>query len=278
MQLFRLYTLTALLLSLLCINLQGQTMPDFPGAKAAGVGAANVTISNAWAVQNNIGALAFIEAPQLAFGFNTRLQLQELTTFGALAAYPLSNGAVGASFSRYGTGPYSIQDYGLGYSHKISYISLGIKVSYLQQSIEQVGSQGSAVLEAGGKAELLPGLHFAAYAYNLSQSRFTRRNEERIPTLLKAGLSYLPTNKLRLHVQTAKNIDYPARFSAGIEYALIPQLQLRSGIQTQPLDASFGLGIRLRRVLFDYAFSHQTDLGVQHHLSVGYLLQKEKQP
>lgn len=253
-------------------------MPDLGGAKAAGVGAATVTFSNAWAVQNNIGALAFIEAPQLAFGFNTRLHLQELTTFGALAVYPLQNGALGASFSRYGTGPYSIQAAGFGYSHKISYISLGIKLSYLQQSIEQFGSHSSFVLEAGGKAALLPQLFFAAHAYNLSLSRFSSRTEERIPTLLKAGLSYLPTDKLRLHVQSFKDIDFKSRFSAGLEYALIQQLQLRTGIQTRPLTSSFGLGIQLKSVLFDYAFRHQSFLGVQHHLSIGYLLHKKKEP
>ena len=265
-----------LLLLLLPACLLGQAVPDFPGARAAGLGRADVTLSNAWAFQNNIGALAFIEEPQLAFGFNTRLQLPELNTFGALAVWPLPQAAIGASFSRYGSGPYSVQAAGIGYSHKISYISLGIKLSYLQRSIEQLGSNGSLVLEAGGKAELLPRLHFAAHAYNLIQSRFSQKSEEWIPTLLKAGLSYLPTDKIQFYFQTFKDIDFPARFSAGIEYAVIPQLQLRSGIQTRPLEASFGLGIRLKKVTFDYAFRHHPFLGVNHYLSIGYLLPKGK--
>lgn len=268
-----------LLLLLLPGLLQGQTYPDFPGAKSAGLGHANVSLSNVWSVQNNIGALAFVEEPQLAFGFHTRLQLQELNTFGALAVWPLpQQGVLGASFSRYGTGLYSVQAAGLGYSHKISYISLGVKFSYLQRSIERVGSHGSMVLEAGGKAELLPQLHFAAHAYNLSQSRFSSISEERIPTLLKVGLTYLPTDKLQFHIQTFKDIEYPARLSAGIAYKVIPALQVRSGIQTKPLNASFGLGLEIRRILFDYAFQHQPVLGVQHFLSIGYKLQKGKKP
>lgn len=242
------------------------------------MGHAQVTLSDAWAVQNNIGALAFVEEPQLAFGFHTRLQLPELNTFGALLAWPLPSATLGASFSRYGTGPYSLQRVGLGYSHRISYLSLGLKVNYLQQSIEHIGSHSSLVLEAGGKAELSPQLHFAAHAYNLSQSRFSRNSEERIPTLLKAGLSYLPTDKLQLHVQTFKDIEYPARFSAGIAYALIPEVAIRSGLQTRPLQASFGLGLLLRKVLFDYAFQQQSSLGVKHQLSIGYRLQQKKVP
>ncbi len=259
-------------------EMQGQTFPNLTGAKAAGLANANVTLSDVWAIQNNIGALAFINEPQLAFGFHTRLQLPELNTFGALAAWPLQAAAAGFSFSRYGTGPYSIQSAGLGYSHKIAYLSLGIKVSYLQRSIEKLGSQGSLVLEAGGKAELWPKLHFAAHAYNLSQSRFSRQSEEHVPTLLKAGISYLPTEELQLHIQTFKDIDYPARFSAGIAYAVISQLQLRSGIQTGPIQASFGFGLKLRKVLFDYAFQHQNPLGTRHHLTIGYRLQKKTKP
>lgn len=266
------------LLLLLPGGLQAQTFPAFSGARAAGLGHAQVTLSDTWAVQNNIGALAFVEEPQLAFGFHTRLQLPELNTFGALLAWPLQSAALGVSFSRYGTGPYSLQSVGFGYSHRISYLSLGMKACYLQQSIEHVGSHGSLVLEAGGKAELNPQLHFAAHAYNLSQSRFSRHSEERIPILLKAGLSYLPTAKLQLHVQTFKDIEYPARFSAGIAYALIPQLVVRSGIQTRPLQPAFGLGFHLRRVLFDYAFQQQSQVGVKHQLSIGYRLQQKEVP
>lgn len=267
-----------MLLLLLPNLLQGQGFPDFPGAKSAGLGHTNVSLSNVWSVQNNIGALGFVEEPQLAFGFHTRLHLQELNTFGALAVVPLPKGACGASISRYGTGPYSLQGAGVGYSHKISYISLGVKFSYLQRSIEHLGSQGAMVLEAGGKAELLPQLHFAAHGYNLSQSRFSTQNEERIPTLLKAGLTFLPTDKLQLFLQTFKDIEYPARFSAALAYLLVPELQLRTGLQTQPLNVSFGLGFELRRILFDYAFQQQPALGVQHFLSIGYKLKKRKQP
>lgn len=211
-----------------------------------------------------------MEKPAVAFGYNTRFHLKELTTFGCISAMPFKQGVMAASFSRFGTGAYSIQELGLGYSHQISYMSLGIKANYLQQSIEGVGSQGAFVLEAGGKAELLPKLHFAAHAYNLSQSRMNRHSKEYIPLILKAGLAYLPLDNVRLLLQTLKELDHPSRFCAGLEYGIIETFHLRSGLMTRPAEASFGLGFSPQNFSFDYAFRHLHSIGASHHISIGY--------
>lgn len=260
--------MTTLLLSSLVAH--AQFTPELPGSAAAALGNAAVTLENIWAVQNNIGALAPLENPTLAFGYNTRFHLQELTTFGCLGALPVKQGVFAASFSRFGTGAYSIQEAGLGYSHQIGYMSLGLKANYLQQSIEGVGSQGAFVLEAGGKAALLPKLHFAAHAYNLSQSRMNRHSKEYIPLILKAGLAYLPVDNIQLLLQTLKDLDHPSRFSAGLEYGIIETLHLRTGIMTRPAEASFGLGFSPGNFVFDYAFRHQHTIGASHHISFAY--------
>lgn len=258
------------------IIIQAQAIPELPGAAAAGLGNTSVTIGNAWAVQNNIGALAEVEETTLAFGYNTRFHLQELTTFGCMAALPLQNGVAAISFIRFGTGAYSLQEIGLGYSHQISYMSLGLKASYLQQGIEGVGSQGTFVLEAGGKARIIPKLHFAAHAYNLSQSSMSRHSEDYVPVLLKAGLAYLPDDDIQLLIQTLKDLDHPPRFSAGLEYGIIESLHLRTGFMTNPALASFGLGFSPGNFVFDYAFWHQNTIGASHHISISYSFAQEK--
>lgn len=270
--------LPIILTTLLLISLvaQAQFTPELPGSAAAALGNSSVTLGNVWAIQNNIGALAPLENPTLAFGYNTRFHLQELTTFGCIAALPVKEGVFAASFSRFGTGAYSLQEIGLGYSHQIGFMSVGLKANYLQQSIEGVGSQGAFVLEAGGKAQLLPGLHFAAHAYNLSQSRISRHSEEYIPLILKAGLAYLPLDNIQLLLQTLKELDHPSRFSAGLEYGIIETLHLRTGFMTRPAEATFGLGFSPRNFIFDYAFRHQNTIGGSHHISIGYSLTRTK--
>lgn len=253
------------------VELFGQMPPELNGARAAATGMAAVTITDIWAIQNNIGALAGLEVPVIAFSYNTRLQLQELTTFGALAGIPLKHGVAAVSFSRFGTGAYRIQTAGIGYSHKINIFSLGVKLSYLQQSIEGYASSGTLITEAGGKAELFPNLYFAAHAYNLSQSSFSYGGESRlIPVILKAGFIYLPSDKISLLIQTFKDVNFPASFSAGIDYQIIKSLSLRTGISTAPVTGSFGLEFRLHRFSFGYAFRQHNHLGALHHISTSF--------
>lgn len=256
----------------------GQQLPAINGARAAALGLASATLSDVWAVQNNIGALAGFERTAAGFTYNTRLNLPELTTVGAVLAIPLLNGMAAGSLSRYGTGAYRLQHIGIGYSHKISFMSLGMKLNYLQQSIQNWGSQGKLVLEAGGKAALLPELHFAAHAYNISQSSFSREAGTLIPILLKASLAYIPSKELQLLLQTLKEIDAPARFSAGLEYKIIEAFQLRTGILTAPFVASFGLGYIGKHFGFDYAFRHHSLIGTAHHISIHFSLSSQEQP
>ena len=254
------------------LAIQAQQVPELNGARAAGLGMAAVTLTDVWAIQNNIGALGSTESPTVAFAYNTRLNLKELTTFGALAAYPIKEGTAAASFTRYGTGAFSLTSAGLGYNHAVSFMSVGVKLSYLQQSIEGYLSQGTIVLEAGGKAELLPKLHFGAHAYNLTQSSIPKNNSLDVPVILKAGLEYLPGEKVSLLLQTSKELDYPARFSTGLEYKVLEALHLRTGIQTKPVVASFGLGFRLQNLQFDYGFRHHNTIGAAHHLTLNLAL------
>lgn len=264
--------------SLLPTALAAQLVPELAGARAAATGMASVTVGDVWAIQNNIGALATLEKPTVAFSFNTRLRLQELTTFGALAGIPLKSGVASASFTRFGTGAYHVQTASIGYSHKISYVSVGVKVGYLQQSVETYGSHRTLVLEAGGKAELFPKLHFAAHAYNLTQSSFKTNPEELLPVLLKAGLAYLASDHIQLYIQTSKHLDYAARFSGGLEYQITPSLSLRTGILTAPVVASFGLGFCPGSFRFDYAFRHHVTIGAAHHLSISYSFHQYNSP
>ena len=274
----KLSTYFFLLFWIIPFALQAQLVPQLAGARAAALGMGAVTSSDIWAIQNNIGALGSTENPSIAFAFNTRLNLKELTTYGALVAYPIQKGSAAASFTRYGTGAYSLTTAGFGYSHSIDYISVGIKVSYLQQAIEGYISQGTLVLEAGGKAELLPKLHFGAHAFNLTQSAISKNNNEYVPVILKAGLEYLPGEKVLLLVQTFKEVDYPARFSTGLEYKIIDNLHIRTGIQTKPAVASFGLGFRSHGFQFDYGFRHHNTIGAAHHLTINVALKSGGKP
>ncbi len=202
--------------------------------------------------------------------------IRAFTTVALLSVLPTAKyGTYGLSLSRFGDELYSQQHVGLGVSHKLGQFSLGAKAEVWQVSVEGYGSRKAVTLSVGGQAEVIPDIYFGAYAYNLNQAKLAAFEDERLPTVMKAGLSYRPYQKLLLAIETEKHIDFPADFKAGLEYQLLQEkLALRTGFSTQTHKLTFGVGLQARQLQVDYAFGSTTQLGISNHLSLAYTFRK----
>ena len=247
---------------------------DVPaGARAAAVGNASVTFPGLWALNNNVAGVATLEKAAAGVYAENRFGLRAFTTMALLAAYPTPKaGTFGLSISRFGDELYSRQSLGLGYGHRLGQFSLGAKADVWQVAAQGLGSRKAVALSVGVQAEVTPELFFGAYAYNLNQAKLSDFEDERLPTVMKAGLAYRPYQKLLLSAETEKHIDFPAELKAGLEYKPLEKFALRTGYATQTSTVSFGAGFQARQLQVDYALGTHTLLGLNHHLSVSYQL------
>jgi hypothetical protein len=277
--------LSALLLFFLCQNyfLQAQTR-YYAGATAAGFGNASVTVADEWSVFNNIGTLASYNKTALAVGFDNRFSVVGLNTLTAGFSAPLSfvqnAGVIGASVLRFGDHIFNEQMIGLGYSHKIQGVSLGVKANYVQTAIEGLGTRGTFTFEFGGAAQLTKNLFMGMHIYNFTQAKLTANEESRIPSVMKAGLSYRPSgDRLMLNAEIEKEGDREARAKFGVAYEFTPGLTVRTGVSTAPFRGCFGFGWRFKNMGFDYAINTHQTLNMSHHVAFVYYFGKndEKQ-
>ena len=245
------------------------------GARSMGMGNAHVTHADAWGIFNNVGALGRLSSNQVLFGYDHRLGIHELTTLAAGAAFVRDFGVLGLGVSHYGGSHFNQKTIGLGFSNTLGIASFGFKINYFQTNIEGFGRSGSPILEFGGLAALGPDLYFGAHVYNLTRSKFSKASSDYLPTVVKAGFSYHPSDKLIINIEAEKDIILPPQFKTGIEYNLLGRLWLRSGMQTQPNNLFFGMGFKPKRFQIDYALSQNYRLGYTHHFSFNYLLDKE---
>jgi hypothetical protein len=241
------------------------------GGRSMGMGNANVTIGDVWSIFNNIGGLAKTENTQATFSYDHRLNLDELTTLAAGAVIKGKNKAFGLGISSFGSELYSQNQIGFGFSNQLGIASLGIKVNYLQTSIEGFGSGGAAIIEFGGVAELTPELFFGAHVYNVSRAKYGKNSDDRLPTTVKAGLSYRPTSKVLVNLEAEKDILLDPMLKMGLEYNLMDRVWTRVGMNTQPNKFFFGIGFRPKRFHIDYALTQHPNLGNTHHFSFNYL-------
>lgn len=253
-------------------QVQAQEQCNF-GARAAGMSWATVSLSDVWALSNNTAGITNLKAPTVGVYAENRFHEFAFTTIAMQAVYPTQKyGTFGLSMSRFGDELFSQQHIGLGLAHKLGQFSLGAKADVWQVAVKEYGSQKAVALSVGVQGEVVPQVYFGAFAYNLNQASLASFEDERLPTIMRAGLSYRATPRLLIAAETEKNIDHDADFKAGAEYALLQdKFMLRSGFSTLTRKATFGAGFKARQLQVDYALGSTTLLGFSHYLSISYV-------
>jgi len=260
----------AVLLLLFSYNLKAQNGDFSVGSRASGMSDASVTLSDEWALFNNIGALADANSLSVFGSYKNLYGLPELSSVAIGATSPLWNGTVGLGIHRFGGRSLNEHRANLGFSNRFGIVSLGLNVGYYQIAIENGGTRGNLIIDFGGQAKLTEQLYFGAHISNLNQAKLTTEFSRQVPTIMKAGLSYRPHKKLMINAETQKPIDEDLFFKVGLEYAIIDYLKLRAGIKTISFESSFGLGFNHRKIQLDYSYGFVPDLGSIHQFSFAY--------
>jgi hypothetical protein len=262
-------------LFLLSINFAYATNDMVPiGARAVGLGNAAVAISDQWAVFNNIAGVAALENTHVSGFYENRFNFSGFNIVAFAANHPTKFGNAALGVYRFGDELYNETQASFGWAHRISFVSLGIQAEYVQTSIQDLGTRRNVVINFGGQADITKNITFGAHVYNLNQARFAEYKDERIPTIMKAGLSFRPIKQIMLNAEVEKDIEKKVRYKFGLEYAIIENLKFRTGINIQPQIAFFGLGYNSRILFIDYAFSWHEQLGFSHSVSLSYTFLK----
>jgi hypothetical protein len=167
-----------------------------------------------------------------------------------------------------------------GVAGKLQALSWGVTVNYAENSIASA-NYGSAMINAGARYAVLPGLHAGLSLINAdfwgSKAQDASNPDPFPPTALQAGLSY--ARPVGAGVTAAVAVDARTRndeelaFPAGLEASWHNMVFLRAGLpfgeQTFELGEAFsslhaGLGLRWSIFDFQYAFEAHPELSPAH--------------
>ncbi|MFW5700405.1 MAG: hypothetical protein ACOCWM_01840 [Cyclobacteriaceae bacterium] len=246
------------------------------GARVNGLGNASVALQDPFSIFNNVGAIGRNESSTVMLSYHHRYQMQAFRSITAAYLHNLGDMNLGVSVFQFGDQVFNENKIGLAYGHKINFMSLGIKANRLQYNIEGFGTTSAFVLELGGLVAISPQLNFGAHIYNINQASIAAESNEKIPTIMKAGFTYLPSESFTFSVQLMQDIDYKPTFQGGIEYAIIPQFRFRTGISSHPFVNHFGLGFSPKKFDLDYSLVNDNRLGVSQQLSLAFKFIKNK--
>ncbi len=265
--------------------------PAGHGGRAQALGNASATLGGeVWAVANNAAGLGTLTRPTAGAYFENRYLIPSLNVAAVALAVPLgmaepaaaglparaSRGVVGLEAQRFGGVLYSEVRVGAAYGYQLGVVRVGGRLDALQVSFQDLGSRRTAVASLGGQADILPQrLTLGVYLYNLTQAKLADYQDERVPTVLRAGLAYRPGKQVLLLAEAEKDVEREAGFKAGIEYLPAPAVALRLGYASLSQQSTAGVGLRAGEWQLDYAAGWHQALGLSQYFSVSWQWEKE---
>ncbi len=248
----------------------GEHLPT--SARFAGMGNAGVTLVDLWSVSSNQAGLAGLERPVAGAYYQQHWLSPDLAMQGLAFALPVGKGTFAVSANSFGNTLYAQRTFGLAYAMKLNDgLHVGVQLDYLNLRLgDDYGSTSAITAELGVQAKLTEHLWIGAHLYNPNRAKLGGPYNEKVPTVVRAGLGYTFSEQVMLTGEVSKDIDRPEEYHAGIEYRPISALFLRTGISTGPTKAHFGVGVRVGQLDLDLAAVMRSQLGLTPMVNLNY--------
>jgi len=238
------------------------------GARSSGMANTSVILTDFWSVYNNQAGLGYLQHITVG-AFHRSGFISEQNSQGIAVAVPTKTGTLAATFDYYGFSSYNEIQAGISFGRTFTeYFSAGIKLNYLHTQIAgEYGTADAVTFDIGILSEPIENFLVGASVYNPSRSKM---GSETIPTIYKAGIGYLFSEKVLLAIETEKDLAQSAIFKVGLDYQLIDLVSIQAGISTNPSNYSFGIGIHYSDINLHIGFLKHQTLGFTPSFSLSY--------
>ena len=261
-----------LILILLCLGASSLAFANNDkntlGAKSAAMANVSVTFSDAFSVFSNQAGLARLEGMSLGVYAENRILVQDLGQYAVGFALPTKSGTFGLGINYFGGSLYNETKINLAYGRNLfEKLSIGVEFDFMSINVSEFGSKSALTFGLGAMYNLTPEFTIGGHVYNPLRIKLTDNEADLLPTTVKLGFAFEPSEKITLVGETEKTLMQPAMFKVGLEYRIIEKLYLRGGVGTQPTAMSFGIGLNLNSIKMDLSASYHQTLGYSPQIS-----------
>jgi hypothetical protein len=248
------------------------------GGRAAALGYTSVAQYDAWSAFNNQAGLAWCRNFSAGAYFENRYLLKEFSLKALAVTLPVGKGAFGVTIRQFGFSLYSELNTGVGYGLRLSKnFSAGIQVDFMHLHVgDNFQDKNLFTFEIGLQYHSGEHLWLGFHAANPWPVKLSSLTNERLPTLMRLGLSWRMTEGLYSNLEVEKDLLHRPALKASIEYRPVKVLTMRIGFLSNPTTFTFGFGLAFGNVEFDIASSYHLVLGYSPQASVSYIFGKAK--
>ena len=242
------------------------------GSRAAGLANAVVMESDIWSVNHNQAGLGDYHHFSLGFHHENKYIVDEFSLHSIALTVPVNPGTIGLNYTYFGYPQYNESKFGLGFGKSFGdKFSAGVQLNLHYVYIAgEYDNRKALTVEGGIQYKPIESVRIGVHIFNPTRSKLAPSYLDTLNTTVRAGISYSPVKKLWLAIETDKSLNYHLRLKSGIEYEILHGLSLRTGIVTHPVQNTFGLGFKIKKVNADLAFTHNEILGFTPHFSMEF--------
>lgn len=151
-------------------------------------------------------------------------------------------------------------------------LSYGCNVVGYQLTQARFGTANTFGIDIGVLADIYDRWRLGFFAHNINSPQLGSEKKHNLPRLLSLGLSFSPFNGVTSSVDLSKEVGKDTRFAFGQEFSILKNLTLRAGVSTEPIRASFGVGLSVQNFLLDYSVVTHEVLPLTHIFGLTYKL------
>jgi len=264
--------LILLLLFFSIFNLAKSDNKSF-NARTAALGEITSVWKDESAIFNNQAGISYLTAPVLSIYYHNRFNMDE-TGYGAIGfALPVKPGTFSFALSSFGYNIYNENTLSFGFGKKLGkYFSVGVSVNYLSTLIANNYKNVNGIsANIGIISEPIKNLRIGFHVNNPFYIKYLNSSDEIIPVIFTLGALYKAADKLFLAYEFKKSVKHDTEHKFAIEYMALDHFFIRSGININLAEYSFGLGYLYKNLKCDLAFSRHQVLGYSPHISLSYM-------
>lgn len=247
---------------------------DPVGSRSAGMGRSGVAMPDIWSLHRNQAGLAYMQDISFGVFYENRYLTKELSSKSGAFIIPSKFGVFGMNVSQFGYELYNENKFGLAYARKFGEkIAVGLQLDYMHTHIaEEYGNKSLLTFEAGLIGQVTQNLYFGVHAFNPIQAQIAEYNNERMPAMMKMGLSYFFSKKVVVNADAEMDSENTLSFKTGAEYHITQPIYIRAGVATNPTINTLGFGFEYKKFKFDFSSSIHYVLGYSPQFSLIYSL------
>ncbi len=218
---------------------------------------------DAFSFSGNQAALANAKNFSAGIYGERRFMLQELSLYNLAAALPTPSGNFGLRGSYYGNSEYNESQIGLAYGRNLgNIISIGAQFNYNFFQISGYGNSSAINFEAGIIFHVTEVLNIGLHAYNPTNARIGKNEEEKLPAVYTAGIGYDASVNFFFSGEIQKVEDQNVSINAGMQYKILDKIFARGGFTSATSSYYIGAGVMLKIFRIDATATLHPQLGI----------------